>query len=316
VSIQAVSWVLDSSESKHSARLVLISIANHCDKIGGESFPGIRGIAEEAGLDPSTVQESIKELVDLGELSVESGASRYRTNVYKLPKMPLCGKSVRSLKNKETPVCGLAAGECTDSIEKLYSESVHNRPKDFEPSYPSEPSETQTAQIAVCSACGEIGIHACKGNPNRKPFKNSLRREHRESTKPQMTPRIDILIKYRIPGFELFCDMYPNKENPIRAEKQWRESVTSEGMVVEIFAGVLRWKESDRFKQGYIPTAANFLKEERWKEEPPKNAPNKAELRDRKNVEAVAEGLRRRRANSIGVAGEVLEELSTRSGSG
>jgi hypothetical protein len=121
-----------------------------------------------------------------------------------------------------------------------------------------------------------------------------------------------------IPLFENFWEMYPDppRANRVRTLETWRNKILNLQMAMECVASLMRWKECEQWMKGYITSPAKFLEEERWKEEPPKNAPNKAELRDRKNVEAVAEGLRRRRANSIGVAGEVLKELSTRSGSG
>lgn len=78
MSIQAVAWVLDQSQSRGFSRLVLISLANHANKETGECWPAIRTLAKEAGVSKSAVAKHVGELVALGELEVvdEGGARR------------------------------------------------------------------------------------------------------------------------------------------------------------------------------------------------------------------------------------------------
>ncbi len=78
MSVQAISWVLDQSQSRLRARLVLLSIANHATS-GGVSAPDSFAIACEARLNEREVQAAIRELEASGELSVQScaGCSRY-----------------------------------------------------------------------------------------------------------------------------------------------------------------------------------------------------------------------------------------------
>lgn len=87
MSVQALSWVFDHSESELAARHVLLSIANHADKFGQNSWPSFPTIAQEARVTEKTVQRSIKELVSLGELKVLIGAGPNRSNLYSLAKM-------------------------------------------------------------------------------------------------------------------------------------------------------------------------------------------------------------------------------------
>lgn len=70
MSIQAVGWVFDFSESTLADRLVLLAIANHCDARGYNSYPSIDHIAGEARVARSTVYRSIDALEELGELVV------------------------------------------------------------------------------------------------------------------------------------------------------------------------------------------------------------------------------------------------------
>ena len=87
MSVQALSWVLDNSESEHAARLVLISIANHCDKFGRNAWPTISTIGSESRLCEREVRQSLRELEALGELLTLPAAGPRRSNLYSLPKM-------------------------------------------------------------------------------------------------------------------------------------------------------------------------------------------------------------------------------------
>jgi hypothetical protein len=87
MSVQALSWVLDHSEAEYGARLVLISIANHCDKNGTGAWPKLETIAEESKLSVREVSRTINILVSLGELSVEKGTGKVGRNTYTLSRM-------------------------------------------------------------------------------------------------------------------------------------------------------------------------------------------------------------------------------------
>ncbi|MCF3630143.1 helix-turn-helix domain-containing protein [Thalassospiraceae bacterium LMO-SO8] len=82
MSIQWINYVLDHSESKGSARLVLIIIAEHAN-IFGIAWPSINRIAEKANIDRTNVIRHIKNLKKLGELTVV-GRDRSGTNKFQL----------------------------------------------------------------------------------------------------------------------------------------------------------------------------------------------------------------------------------------
>ena len=71
MSVQAMTWVLEFSESRLGARHVLISIANHADRTGRNSYPSVRTIARESRLSEREVQYAVPDLVKLGDLYVE-----------------------------------------------------------------------------------------------------------------------------------------------------------------------------------------------------------------------------------------------------
>lgn len=86
VSIQAVAWVLANSESKGTARLVLIALANRVGREDGECWPSLRLIASDAGVaSPSTVHGAVDRLVALGELEVLEVGTQRRSARYRLP---------------------------------------------------------------------------------------------------------------------------------------------------------------------------------------------------------------------------------------
>lgn len=87
MSVQAMSWVLDFSEATNGSRLVLFSIANHCDKFGTDAWPKLETLAQEARLSVREVAYAIKTLTEIGELTVEKGAGKIGRNLYSLTKM-------------------------------------------------------------------------------------------------------------------------------------------------------------------------------------------------------------------------------------
>lgn len=91
MSIQAVAWVLEHSESKLGDRCVIISIANHTDKYGRFARPSVRTIAEESNMHERNVQRCLQSLEEMGEIEVVGEWQNDRgkpTKVWNLAKMP------------------------------------------------------------------------------------------------------------------------------------------------------------------------------------------------------------------------------------
>jgi Helix-turn-helix domain len=87
LSVQAIAWVLEESESKLAARLVLLSIANHAKADGSNAWPSLDQLALEAGVTRRHAIRCIRELEDLGELGVRRNKGPSGTNRYDLTKM-------------------------------------------------------------------------------------------------------------------------------------------------------------------------------------------------------------------------------------
>lgn len=62
MSVQAMSWVLEESETRGEERLVLLSIANHASMDDGHAWPSIGQIAKEANVHPDTAKRLVRKL--------------------------------------------------------------------------------------------------------------------------------------------------------------------------------------------------------------------------------------------------------------
>lgn len=66
-----MAWVWHRSQAKGMTRLVALAIADHASDDGTNAWPSIARLAQMCACSPTTVRRSIRELVDLGELTVE-----------------------------------------------------------------------------------------------------------------------------------------------------------------------------------------------------------------------------------------------------
>jgi Helix-turn-helix domain len=85
MSIQALVWVIEQSEARLAARCVLLSIANHCDRLGENAWPSVATIAHESRCSESSVHEAIRTLQATNELKVDANMGPQGANLYSLP---------------------------------------------------------------------------------------------------------------------------------------------------------------------------------------------------------------------------------------
>ncbi len=83
MSIEAVRHVLENSKTKGAQRLILVVIAEHAD-INGIAWPSVETIARLANCSERFVKATIKKLKS-GELVIERGGGRGRSNRYRIP---------------------------------------------------------------------------------------------------------------------------------------------------------------------------------------------------------------------------------------
>jgi helix-turn-helix protein len=87
VSFKVTKWAWSRSESRNGARLVLLALADRADD-HGFAWPSIDDLCERTKLSPRAVQKAIANLVELGELEVESGGGRRVRNRYTIVPKP------------------------------------------------------------------------------------------------------------------------------------------------------------------------------------------------------------------------------------
>ena len=103
MSINVMAWVWDSSRSQNAARLVLLAIADCARSDGSHAFPSIAELQRKANLKSNrSVQDAIKALVDLGELTVEYNAGRGGCNLYRVVMTPAKSAGVQNLRGAKS----------------------------------------------------------------------------------------------------------------------------------------------------------------------------------------------------------------------
>ena len=147
MSIQAVAWVLDFSESEGLNRLVLISIANHYNNDDGYARPSMRRIGAEAHISTNTVMSAVRRLAEIGELEVVDPGSNRTAAKYALPLMP---------RPVDKPLNQRRESETQRRDQRLNSVATASRP-DRDRTYNQEP--IKTAQ-PPCPDCGWVARFA------------------------------------------------------------------------------------------------------------------------------------------------------------
>lgn len=82
MAIEVISWVLEHSESRNGARLVLIAIAERAKPNGTGAWPSVKDLMKRANLAERSVQNGIQELERLGELKVGWNKGPNGSNLY------------------------------------------------------------------------------------------------------------------------------------------------------------------------------------------------------------------------------------------
>ena len=93
MSIKVTNWVWARSESRNGARLVMLALADRADD-EGLCWPSIEDLMERTRLTRRAVQKGIAALVENGELKVENGGGRHRSNRYLIVPKPCTSDGV------------------------------------------------------------------------------------------------------------------------------------------------------------------------------------------------------------------------------
>lgn len=134
MSIKVTNWAWARSESRNGARLVLLALADRADD-DGFAWPSIEDLCERTKLSERAVQKAITNLVELGELKVESGGGRRVRNRYTIIPKPRTSDGVTG--EYPGPSDGVTDGKPRTSDGVLPEETPH-----FEAETPHFATET------------------------------------------------------------------------------------------------------------------------------------------------------------------------------
>jgi hypothetical protein len=142
VSFKVTNWVWARSESRNGARLVMLALADRADD-NGSAWPSIDDLAERTKLSPRAVQKGITNLVELGELEVDNGGGRHRSNRYRITPKPRTSDGVTDQKPRTSD--GVSSEETpnfapeTPNFEAETPNSATQNPVQSSPEPPVEP---------------------------------------------------------------------------------------------------------------------------------------------------------------------------------
>jgi Helix-turn-helix domain len=85
MAVEWMEWVLKNVRIQGNKRWVLMSLANHADENGQNSWPSVGTMAEDANCSERTVQYALRSLEKDGYITPE-GKSAYGTTMYRLSK--------------------------------------------------------------------------------------------------------------------------------------------------------------------------------------------------------------------------------------
>ncbi len=106
-----MSWVLRHSRATLGSRLVLLSLADYADENGGSIWPSVKTICSDTLLSERQVQYALRNLEQLGEISVEQKGGGRRTTRYRI----LMGE----VQNPHPSEQGRGAVDCTPEVQPI-----------------------------------------------------------------------------------------------------------------------------------------------------------------------------------------------------
>lgn len=98
MSILIMSRVWANSASTGSARLVLLAIADFADD-NGRAYPAVETLAEKARISERTAHYALKELVELGELSIAVAEGPRGCNLYRVQNLQGAKNDTKGVQN-------------------------------------------------------------------------------------------------------------------------------------------------------------------------------------------------------------------------
>jgi hypothetical protein len=140
MSVQAMAWVIENSQTRGNQYIVLLMIANRADEEGASAWPSIRWLARRSRLSERTVQRAIRKLERGGDLGIEKAAGPKGTNRYQVIMQPGLYRGDTAVRgDKLTPRQGVQKG-----VTELCHPIHPNTSKTLRPPYPPQTGGEET----------------------------------------------------------------------------------------------------------------------------------------------------------------------------
>jgi hypothetical protein len=261
MAISVMTWVWNQSRSKHSARLVLLAIADCMNAEHGWAWPSNKEIARKANLTDRAVQLAVADLAKLGELEVgynegPKGCNRYRV-LMTTPEKSSPPKDLHpedsalpktSRDSESEQVSDQTPEDFSPPEESSPPKNSTGTPEEFspgtvrEPKDKNSPTESSTAQNSLLSN-DEIPGSADKPKRGRRP-------------KPGPDPL-----------FDEWYAAYPVHKSRGAAEDAWVK-VRRDGVDPQVLiAAAKRYAVSDDVRRGFGKHPATWLNQKCWLDE-------------------------------------------------
>lgn len=238
MSVQAIGWVLEESETTGNTRLVLASIANHAGARGENAWPSYDTIAHEARCSRATAIRAVAACEELGELLVYEGAGRSRsggaTNRYEMPHVP--------------------RWVAPDGIV----------PRNARGSQSDTPSHDATGSHPDAKGVANAGPTQLQKAPN--PVALVTPKPYEPSIEPSANrPRVGATKSAT--SFDVFWHTYPRRTGKKAAQRAWAVVVR----VVDpetIIAAAARFRDDPHREDQYTAHPTTWLNQGRWDDDP------------------------------------------------
>lgn len=236
MSIEVMSVVLHHSKAQGTTKLVLLGIANH--QGDGGAWPSVSTLAKYAGgVTPRTVQRSLAELVQAGELhtEIQAGGSygdqtNGRPNLYRV--LVACPPECDGSPNHRRKKDDLEGGDA----------DVRGDADDHGGRRPRHPGDDAHVRGGMTPTSPKPSIE-----PSREP---SLNREELKR------------------AWSEFWEVYPKRVGGAKAKESFIKAWTKHGNIV--LEGARRFAEDPNLPtdKQFIPYPATWLNQERWNDDP------------------------------------------------
>lgn len=271
MAIDVMTWVWNHSQSRHSARLVLLAIADSMNSAHSWAWPSTKEIARKANLTDRAVQLAVADLAKLGELEVgynegPRGCNRFRV----LMRTP----------EKFSPPKSFHPEEPSPPKDFHPTESVQadgTTPEDFSPPEDSSPPKSSTLTPEDFSP-GTVK----EPKPKNSLTESSTARNAQEPLLPvgeippgtEGKPKRGRRVKATAdPLFDEWYAAYPVHKSRGDAEAAWPNAIREADPQV-LIAAAKRYSSDSQVLRGYGKYPATWLNKKCWLDEdipPPQN---------------------------------------------